>query len=220
LKSDECVFVRQEDNVRKGSKSARKRKPIVSLTEMSVIPEEDRVFKDCIHEYAVVFILIYVDNTAVRSNCETLVRRFHAEVRIDGSIDLNFIGNLTWFLGVRYSYDELTGAVSCDQETYIENMVANWLFEGKELLPGTKRQVNPTKIPMVCDADLELIPIPEKPDLVYIFKFQKLIGELMFLGVNTSPEISYALSVLSRYLTKATTQHGIHAKHLLRYVWG
>ena len=78
---------------------------------MSVIPEEDRVFKDCIHEYAVVFILIYVDNTAIRSNCETLVKRFHAEVRIDGSIDLNFIGNLTWFLGVRYSYDELTGAI-------------------------------------------------------------------------------------------------------------
>jgi hypothetical protein len=150
------VFVRQEDNVRKGSTSAKNRNLIVSLTEMSVIPEEDRVFKDCIHEYAVVFILIYVDNTAVRSNCETLVRRFHAEVRIDGSIDLNFIGNLTWFLGVRYSYDELTGAVSCDQETYIENMVNNWLFEGKELLPdviskqGTKRQVNPTKIPMMA----------------------------------------------------------------------
>jgi hypothetical protein len=65
-----------------------------------------------------------------------------------------------------------------------------------------------------CDSDIR------EPDLVYIFKFQKLIGELMFLGVNTSPEISYALSVLSRYLTKATTQHGIHAKHLLRYVWG
>ena len=65
LKSDECVFVCQEDNVKKGSKSAKHRKPIVSLTEMSVIPEEDRVFKDCIHEYVVVFILIYVDNTAV-----------------------------------------------------------------------------------------------------------------------------------------------------------
>jgi hypothetical protein len=148
------------------------------------------------------------------------------EDRIDGSIDLNFIGNLTWFLGVRYSYDELTGAVSCDQETYIENMVNNWLFEGKELLPdvitkqGNKRQVNPTKIPMVCDADLESIPIPDKADLVYISKYQKLIGELMFLCVNTCPEISYALSVLSRYLTKATPQHGIHAKHLLRYVWG
>ena len=155
-----------------------------------------------------------------------MVKRFHAEVRIDGSIDLNFIGNLTWFLGVRYSYDELTGVVSCDQETYIENMVNNGLFEDKELLPdgitkqGNKRQVNPTKMPMVCDADLDAILIPDKPDLVYISKYQKMIDELMFLCVNTCSEISYALSVLSRYLTKATPQHGIHAKHLLRYVWG
>jgi len=52
---------------------------------------------------------------------------------------------------------------------------------------------------MVCDADLEDIPIPEKPDLEYISKYQKLIGELMFLCVNTCPEISYALSVFSRY---------------------
>ncbi len=53
---------------------------------MSVIPEVDGVFKDCIHEYVVVFILIYVDNTVVHSNCETLVNRFHVEVRNDGSI--------------------------------------------------------------------------------------------------------------------------------------
>ena len=61
-------------------------------------------------------------------------------------------------------------------------------------------------------ADLDSIPISEKPDLVYIFKFQKLItgetGELMFFDVNTSPEISYSISVLSRYLTKVTPHHG------------
>ena len=61
---------------------------------------------------------------------------------------------------------------------------------------------------MICNADLDSIPISEKPDLVYIFKFQKLItGELMFFDVNTSPEISYSLSVLSRYLTKVTPHH-------------
>jgi len=64
------------------------------------------------------------------------------------------------------------------------------------------------------------IRLPDKPDLVYISKCQKLIGhsELMFIGVITSPEILYALSVLSTYLTKATPQHGIHTKHLLSYV--
>ena len=72
----------------------------------------------------------------------------------------------------------------------------------------------------VWDADLDSIHLPDKPDLIYISKCQKLIGELMFIGVITSLEILYTLSVLSRYLTKATPQHGIHAKHLLRYVWG
>jgi hypothetical protein len=95
-----------------------------------------------------------------------------------------------------------------------------FLLSDSILKQGNKRQVNPTKIPMICNADLESIPIPEKPDLVYISKYQKIIGELMFLCVNTCPEISYALSVLSRYLTKVTPQHGIHDKHLLCYVWG
>ena len=94
------------------------------------------------------------------SNFEQL----HAEVRVDDRIDLNFTGRLEWFLGVRYSYDEQTGAVSCDQETYIENMVKHWLMDDKESTDHVnskqgQKLVNPTKIPMVCDADLEKIPI-------------------------------------------------------------
>ena len=49
----------------------------------------------------------------------------------------------------------------------------------------------------VCDTDLDSIHLPDNPDLIYISKCQKLIGELMFIGVITSPEILYTLSVLS-----------------------
>jgi hypothetical protein len=132
LKSDECVFIQKEKNVKGGSKSAKNRKRISTLADMSTILEQDRIYKDCIHEFAVVFILIYVDNTTVRSNCETLVNRFHTEVRIDDHLDLNFTGRSEWFLRIRYSYDEQTGVVSCDQETYIENMVKHWLMDDKE----------------------------------------------------------------------------------------
>jgi hypothetical protein len=61
--------------------------------------------------------------------------------------------------------------------------------------------------------------LPDKPGLIYISKCQKLIGELMFIGVITSPEILSALSDSSRYLTKVTPQHDIHTKHSFRYVW-
>ncbi len=45
-------------------------------------------------------ILLYVDNTDIRSNCPQLVEKFHVDVRANGKIDLNFTGDLSWFLGV------------------------------------------------------------------------------------------------------------------------
>ena len=50
-------------------------------------------------------------------------------MRTEGRIDLNFTGNLSWFLGVRYSYEE-DGSVSCDQQHHIEGTAKTWLLEG------------------------------------------------------------------------------------------
>jgi hypothetical protein len=72
---------------------------LTTLADLKVIPEVERVYPDCPHDVAVVNILLYVDNTGVRSNCPTLVQQFHANVRTEGRIDLNFTGNLSWFIG-------------------------------------------------------------------------------------------------------------------------
>jgi hypothetical protein len=81
-------------------------------------------------------------------------------------------------------------------------MVKHWLMDDKESSDQVnskqgQRLVNPTKIPMVCDPDLEKIPIPDKLDPEYITLYHKLNGELLFLCVNTCPQISCTLSVLS-----------------------
>ncbi len=56
-------------------------------------------------------ILLYVDNTDIRSKCLQLVKTFHVDVRANGKIDLNFTDDLSWFSGVRYSYGD-DGSVS------------------------------------------------------------------------------------------------------------
>jgi hypothetical protein len=33
------------------------------------------------------------------------------------------VGDLTWWLGVRYTYDHATGAVSADQEAFVDNLL-------------------------------------------------------------------------------------------------
>ena len=47
-----------------------------------------------------------------------------------------------------------------------------------------------------------------------------LVGELMYVAVNTVPSIAYAVSCLARYMTTATAAHYAHAKQVLRYLKG
>ena len=193
-----------------------------TLADLKVIPKEDRVYPDCPHDVAVVIILLYVDNTGVRSNCPTLVQQFHADVRTEGRIDLNFTGNLSWFLGVRYSYGE-DGSVSCDQQHYIEAMAKTWLLEGREAtsVEEASKAIRPCKLPLMCNVDLDAVAASDKPaDPAFVARYQKLIGELLYLSVNTMPEIGYVMSCLTRYMTKPTQKLGEYAKQVVRYAWG
>ncbi len=95
-------------------------------------------------------LFLYVDNTDIRSNCPQLVEKFHADVRANGKIDLNFTGDLSWFLGVRYSYGD-DGSVSCDQQHYIEEMVKKWLLEGRDVSSSEDfvKKIQPCKLPLL-----------------------------------------------------------------------
>jgi hypothetical protein len=191
-------------------------------TSTFLIPEEDRVYPDCPHDVAVVIILLYVDNTGVSSNCPTLVQQFHADVRTEGRIGLNFTGNLSWFLGVRYSYGE-DGSVSCDQHHYIEAMTKTWFLEGSEAasVEEASKDIRPCKLPLMCNVDLDAVAASEKPaDPGFVPRYQKLIGELIYLSVNTMSEIGYVMSCLTRYMTKPTQKLGEYVKQVVCYTWG
>ena len=94
-----------------GSVTDKDGKTLTSLAYVQEIPLSDRVYQDCPHEISVVIVLLYVDNTDIRSNCPQLVDKFHDDVLPNDKINLNFTGDLNWFLGVRYSYGD-DGSVS------------------------------------------------------------------------------------------------------------
>jgi hypothetical protein len=46
------------------------------------------------------------------------------------------------------------------------------------------------------------------------------VGSLIYLAVNTQPDISHAVGVLSRFMSCPTDRHWEAAKHVLRYLRG
>jgi hypothetical protein len=73
---------------------------------------------------------------------------------------------------------------------------------------------------MAVGADFASIPLPDVPDKDIVAAYAKLVGELLYISNNTVPEIMYALSALTRFMTRATSQHYGHAKQVLRYLKG
>ena len=59
------------------------------------------------------------------------------------------------------------------------------------------------KLSLISNVDLDSITSSEYPeDVSFVTKYQKLIGELFYLSVNTMPEIRFfEMSCLTRHMT-------------------
>lgn len=102
-------------------------------------------------------------------------------------------------------------------------MAKKWLLEGRDVSSSEDfvKKIQPCKLPLMCNVDLDSIAASEQPaDAAFVAKYQKLIGELLYLSVNTMPEIGFVMSCLTRYMSKPTQKLGEYAKQVVRYAWG
>jgi hypothetical protein len=117
-------------------------------------------------------------------------------------------GDMSWFMLVRYMVDPVTGKITADQHDYIKTVAKKWGLA----------DCNACKLPMKPSDDLAAIPLPPKPEPVDIAAYSMLVGELMYIGVNTVPTIAYAVHDFAWYMTNATPQHLSFAKQILRFL--
>ena len=138
---------------------------------------------------------------------------FQLEKHCNKRVKINNEGPAHWYLNVRYQRDPATGAVSASQELYINKLLRDYGLENCNSIP----------VPFPASGDtilkqLALPPINPSPSLTK--DYQKLIGSLLYLQTHTVPEISFALSVLSRYLQNPGDTHMHYARKILRYLQG
>jgi hypothetical protein len=207
LKSDECVFVKIVPNTKSG-KSASTFSAV--LDTLPNVPEHERIYKDCPYESCLIILCSYVDDILAFTNCQSLADDFlaHCNKRFTITCD----GEAHWYLSVKYTRDP-SGAVSASQELYIDKILKRWGMESCKPLPTPF----PAKSDVVLD---ELLKPIKNPDPVLNKQFQEIIGQLLYCQQQTVPEISWSVSILARFTTKAGAPHMALAKKVLRYLQG
>ena len=208
LVTDGCVHIKYVNN-----KKNTQQQPEINLNNLAkllkTLPIHDRIYPDCPHDTAIIIVVTYVDDNLVFTNCETMRQQFAAHC--NKRVRFNDEGPVRWYLGTQYDRDPITGAVSASQELYINKLLTRWHM----------LDCNPTKIP--CSGKLDEIltslqQVPATPNPALLKEYKELIGSLLFLQTGTIPEISWIVSVLARYMTKAGEPHMAAAKKVLRYL--
>jgi len=210
LKSDECVFVKFVNNSKTQIQNVQPN--LANIIEATaLVPENDRIYSDCPHATVILIIASYVDDSLAFTNCAALAAEF--EVHCNVKFPINAEGPVNWYLFVKYDRDPITGAVSAHQHLYIDKLLKKWGME----------QCNPLPTPFPQKADdifKELAEAVAIHDEKLVKEYQALVGSFLYLQVHTFPEISWAVSVLSKYMIRPGPTHLVIAKKLLHYLKG
>lgn len=146
---------------------------------------------------------MHVDDGMAFSNDKSMLREFRENLKT--FYKFKWTDNPTLHLGIHITRDRTRRTITLDQSHYCRNMLERFAMS----------DCNGVKTPLPTNVKLSS---PPSEDSVEIEQYRAATGMLNFLSVQTRPDISFAVSYLSRFNSRHNHSHWAAVKHLLRYV--
>ena len=126
LHTDECVSIRYVSNIIAQQELTNEDLLIIGkIFNMDVVPEEIARLQVVLSPGGCYDASDVCQKQRIRHDGEDLMHEFEKLVKHNGRITLQSEGGLDWLLSVRYTYDKVTSAIGCNQEAYIDRLLAS-----------------------------------------------------------------------------------------------
>ena len=145
---------------------------------------------------------LYVDDLIYMGNSQLMMEDFKKDMM--SRFEMTDLGLMRYFLGIQVKQEN--GRISLSQEKYATDLLKKFNMSC----------CKPTCTPMIINEKLSRNDGAEKVDETI---YRKLVGSLIYL-TNTRPDLVYAVSVVSRFMSEPSKLHFAAAKRILRYVQG
>ncbi|KAJ0392282.1 hypothetical protein P43SY_006190 [Pythium insidiosum] len=151
-----------------------------------------------------VYVVLYVDDLLV--GCKTDAQAESVRAGLAAQFTVKSLGDARLVLGMEIDYNRDQGELMIKQSQYITKMVERF----------GQADAHAVHNPLVFD----LSPADEHARLANKTQYRELIGALLYVANATRPDISMAVSALSRYLEEPRELHWRAAVRVLRYLKG
>lgn len=154
------------------------------------------------NEEGITYILVYVDDILVVSEKDGNITR--VETLLKTHFDISNLGRANHYLGLEIFQDKFSN-FCIRQRKYIIDLVKEF---GMENAKDSKYPIDPG------------YGKSESEKLMDNTQYQKLIGSLLYLSVNSRPDIAASVSILARKVSAPTQEDWTELKRVLKYLKG
>ncbi|RKL19990.1 hypothetical protein BFJ72_g15129, partial [Fusarium proliferatum] len=161
------------------------------------IPHEPCCFK----KEGVLFFF-YVDDVIIayrkarKDKADELTRQLGSKYKLTGGDPVQ------WFLGMEVIRDRPARKIWLSQTAYIDK-IANLANKGTSTVPMTQTELRP-QTGLAAPAEIQ--------------RYQRKVGSILYIAVNTRPDIAFAASRLARFLVNPGQEHQDAADRVIQYL--
>lgn len=163
------------------------------------------------NENAKIIVVIHVDDCTIAASTIEDIVAFKTELR--QHIEVTDLDELHWLLGIEVRRDRDRRTISLSQRAYIDSILRRFSFE----------ELKPASSPMEPHTQLTSSQAPATAHEVSIVRdapYQEAVGALMYASIATRPDITFAVSVVSRFSANPGVPHWNAVKRIHRYLSG
>lgn len=170
--------------------------------------EESCVYKK-VSGSSLVFLILYVDDILLIGNDIPMLEVVKTSLK--NSFSMKDLGEAAYILGIKIYRDRSRRLIGLSQSTYIDKVLKRFNMQEakKGFLPMSHGiSLSKTQCPSTSDERERMSKIP----------YASAIGSIMYAMICTRPDVSYALSVTSRYQADPGESHWTAVKNILKYL--
>jgi hypothetical protein len=143
-----------------------------------------------------------VDDLIFTSNDEGMFRTFKQSIMKE--FEMTDLGKMIYFLGIKVT--QSAGGIFIYQKKYAREVLERFKMD----------DCNPMQVPIIPGTKLTRDGEGEKIDSTY---YKQMIGSLMYMTA-TRPDLTYVVSLISRFMEAPTELHYQVVRKILRYLKG
>nr|ABA91380.1 retrotransposon protein, putative, Ty1-copia subclass [Oryza sativa Japonica Group] len=158
-----------------------------------------------------IYLLLYVDDMLIAAKDKSEIAKLKAQ--LSSEFEMKDLGAAKKILGIEITKERHSGKLYLSQKGYIEKVLRRF----------NMHDAKPVSTPLAAHFRLSSDLCPQSDyDIEYMSRvpYSSVVGSLMYAMVCSRPDLSHALSVVSRYMANPGKEHWKAVQWIFRYLCG